>query len=34
MPMTFEIEFTSEAIDDLKSFRKHEQVEIIEAIEA
>ncbi len=29
----FEIEFTSEAEQDLKSFRKHEQNEILDAIE-
>jgi len=29
----FEIEFTPESVDDLKSFKRNEQVEIIEAIE-
>lgn len=29
----FRIEFTPEAVDDLRSFRKHDQRQIIEAIE-
>jgi len=29
----FEIEFTPEAMDDLKALRKHEQVRILDALE-
>jgi len=31
--MSFQIEFTPDAVDDVRSFRKHEQRQIIEAVE-